>query len=299
MAKKFYTVIVVPHAKAKFHKLKVPYNSLIGLVVLAVGLFVALGFLGWRFMSVQRQSAELLGLRQENFLLKRENEQTRRITSDIEGRLAQFQDTVSQFKIMFGVQSESSSGVGDMEVMEKPPADDPITRHAAFSYQARLKAGAEALAAELDGLRESVEEKSITWRHTPSTSPLRNGFISSGFGMRTDPFTGKRVFHPALDISSWYWEEVYAPADGLVTRTERSRGSGLFIELSHGYGYTTVYAHLKKWNVKEGQKIGRGDVIGYVGNTGRSTGPHLHYEVRYQDRPVNPRKFMLDAEAYF
>ena len=124
--------------------------------------------------------------------------------------------------------------------------------------------------------------------------PVRQGFLSSGFGYRTDPFTGQSVLHEAMDVSAWYWEEVIAPADGLVVRTGYSEQAGRYVEISHGFGYTTRYAHLQKYIVLPGDRVKRYDVIGYVGNTGRSTGPHLHYEVRFADIPMNPIRFVTE-----
>jgi len=297
MAKKFYTVIIVPHAKAKFRKVKVPYNGLIGLCVLALGLVVSLGYLGWRFVKVHNNSQEFVRVLQENYILRQENERTREVTGSLRAQMDGFQETVGQFKIMFGINSEADSGVGEMGASEVP-LDDPDRKYTAFSYLSQLKSEADALHSELANFNTQVSEKSVVWEHTPSIRPVRNGFISSRFGMRTDPFTGKRVFHSAVDISSWYWEEIVAPAAGIVTRADKSRSSGLFVEISHGYGYTTLYAHLKKINVKPGQTVSRRDIIGYVGNTGRSTGPHLHYEVRYQGKPINPLKFMADREGF-
>jgi len=178
----------------------------------------------------------------------------------------------------------------------EPPSDNATEKYNAFAYLSRLKADAEALEKELGTLSTDIEERAVVWSATPSIRPVKNGFVSSNFGYRFDPFTGKRVFHSAVDISTWYWDEIYAPADGIVTRTGKNKGSGLFVEVSHGFGYTTLYAHMKKFNVRPGQEVKRHDVLGYVGNTGRSTGPHLHYEVRYQGKPVNPASFIVEEE---
>jgi len=295
LGKKFYTIIIVPHAKAKFRKVRIPYSvTLLG--VLALTLVVAgIGLLSFRYASQQVAYETLASLRQENFELRRENERTREVTEDLRGKLDGFQETVGKFKVMFGIGGGAATGIGEMYAGPRPPVTTQ-DRYNAFAYLSRLKADAEALATEVDVLGTELEERAVVWNSTPSIRPVKNGFISSGFGYRTDPFTGKRDFHSAIDISCWYWEEVHATADGIVTRTDRNRGSGLFVEVSHGFGYTTLFAHLKKFNVVPGQKISRNDVIGYVGNTGRSTGPHLHYEVRYHGKPVNPMRFIIDDD---
>ena len=295
LGKKFYTIIVVPHAKAQFRKVRVPYFLIVAAVVLAVSVVAGVGILSFRFANAQVKKEELAELRTENYELRRENERTRDVTTDLSRRLDGFQETVGKFKVMFGV-GESMTGTGEM-TLGGPPAESPHDRYNAFSYLSRLKAESETLEGELGKMSKELEEKAVMWNSTPSIRPVRNGFVSSNFGYRTDPFTGQRAFHPALDISTWYWDEVFAVADGIVIRSDRNRGSGLFVEISHGFGYTTLYAHLKKFDVKPGQTVKRRDIIGYVGNTGRSTGPHLHYEVRYQGKPVDPAQFIIDDEA--
>jgi murein DD-endopeptidase MepM/ murein hydrolase activator NlpD len=126
----------------------------------------------------------------------------------------------------------------------------------------------------------------------PAIQPVSNRDlrrIASYYGYRTDPFYKIKKFHEGLDFSAPVGTEVYATGDGVVTRIERLRGGyGNYVIVDHGFSYQTLYAHLSKFNVKRGQKVKRGQVIGYVGNTGKSTAPHLHYEVRRNGRPVNP-----------
>jgi murein DD-endopeptidase MepM/ murein hydrolase activator NlpD len=296
IGKKFYTIIVVPHAKAKFRKLRVPYNLFIGAGVVAVLVVLGIFFLSYRMAGVSIQKDELSRLRRENVELRHENEQTRQVTEEIKTKLGGFQETVGRFKVLFGVGGEAASGMGELSAGGEPPENDPNEKYKAFDYLSRLKADAESLEKELSQISGDIEERAVVWNSTPSIRPVLNGFVSSNYGYRVDPFTGKRVFHPAIDISTWYWDEIHAPADGIVTRTGKNKGSGLFVELSHGFGYTTIYAHLKRFNVKPGQEVKRHDVLGYVGNTGRSTGPHLHYEVRYQGKPINPATFMMEPE---
>ncbi len=138
-----------------------------------------------------------------------------------------------------------------------------------------------------------LKVKSIKLSSTPSIMPAE-GWISSPFGYRRDPFTGRRRFHEGIDISNRPGTPVIAPADGIVVFTGREGGYGKLIVISHGYGISTRYGHLRKIFVKPGQKVQRGDIIGEIGNTGRSTGPHLHYEVRIYGKPVNPINYILN-----
>lgn len=128
---------------------------------------------------------------------------------------------------------------------------------------------------------------------TPSIWPAR-GWLSSGFGYRQSPFTGTKEFHKGIDISTRTGSPVLAPADGIVSAVDRNRTSGRILTISHGYGLVTKYAHLKKFLVKKGQHVKRGETIALVGSTGRCTGPHLHYEVYFNKLPVNPHHYILD-----
>ena len=128
--------------------------------------------------------------------------------------------------------------------------------------------------------------------HTPSTWPVP-GFISSGFGYRHDPMNGSREFHEGIDIATRYGTPIKAPAEGLVVFTGWRSGYGKCIEISHGMGLSTRYAHLSKILIKNGDHVRRYQVIGRTGSTGRSTGPHLHYEVRRKGVPINPKRFLL------
>ena len=126
---------------------------------------------------------------------------------------------------------------------------------------------------------------------TPSVMPVE-GWLSEGFGWRKDPFTDQRQFHRGIDIVSDTGTTVVAPADGIVSRAVRVPDYGKMIDLSHGFGFVTRYGHLSEILVRPGQRVRRGDPIGRVGSTGRSTGPHLHYEVFRDGRRVNPWKYL-------
>lgn len=150
----------------------------------------------------------------------------------------------------------------------------------------------------LSKLKNLLEEKEEELKYTPSILPAY-GVLTSGFGYRRDPFTGRVKLHEGLDISAPIGTPVYAPADGVVTFVGMRHGYGLTIEIDHGGKYKTRYAHLSKSLVRVGQKVRRGDLIAKVGNTGRSTGPHLHYEVHVNGVPVNPRKFIILGEVVY
>jgi murein DD-endopeptidase MepM/ murein hydrolase activator NlpD len=145
----------------------------------------------------------------------------------------------------------------------------------------------------LEELFEVLKGREIQLAATPAILPV-NGWVTSHFGHRIDPFTERRVFHRGIDVAARIGAPVVAPAEAVVTFANSNGGYGRTIMLFHGYGISTIYAHLNDIHVKEGQRVSRGELIGTVGNTGRSTGAHLHYEVIVHGVHVDPRKFILD-----
>ena len=142
-------------------------------------------------------------------------------------------------------------------------------------------------------LYKFFENQKMLLASTPSIWPAK-GWLSSRFGYRISPFTGKKEFHKGLDIATRSGNPVIAPADGVVSRIGCDHGYGNLLSLKHGYGLMTRYAHLQKILVKKGQYVKRGETIALVGNSGRSTGPHLHYEVHLNKVAVNPLRYILN-----
>ena len=147
----------------------------------------------------------------------------------------------------------------------------------------------------LDEIINLAEDKEKLLAGIPAIQPIRKEDLSrmaSGYGWRSDPFTKARKKHNGMDFTAPTGTPIYATGNGKVKRADNTAsGFGQHIEIDHGYGYKTIYAHLSKYNVKRGQIVSRGDLIGFVGNTGRSVGPHLHYEVHKNGRPINPINF--------
>lgn len=142
-------------------------------------------------------------------------------------------------------------------------------------------------------LWESLSERQSLLNATPNMKPAK-GWITSRFGYRISPFSGKSALHAGLDIAAAPGSPVYAPADGVVVFASYDESYGKLISIDYGYGVTTRFAHLSQIYVQVGQRVNKWDVVGAVGNTGRSTGPHLHYEVRINGTPVDPINFILD-----
>ncbi|MFD2552545.1 M23 family metallopeptidase [Bizionia sediminis] len=157
----------------------------------------------------------------------------------------------------------------------------------------------------LDEIAKLAAEKEKLLAAIPAIQPVSNEDLTrmaSGYGYRTDPFTKARKFHYGMDFTAPRGTPVYATGDGVVVRADsRSSGYGNHIRIDHGFGYVSLYAHLYKYNVKKNQKVKRGDVIGFVGNTGRSEAAHLHYEIFKDDKRINPLNFYygnLSAEEF-
>jgi murein DD-endopeptidase MepM/ murein hydrolase activator NlpD len=151
----------------------------------------------------------------------------------------------------------------------------------------------EGLENRLRSVQTDVDKRNALAAATPSIWPA-HGWITSRVGSRPDPITGHNDFHPGLDISADHGSPVYATADGTVIYAQRQSGYGNLVVLDHGYGLESRYGHLSRYKVESGAKVRRGDVLGYVGSTGRSTGAHLHYEVRLNGRLLNPLQLLLN-----
>ena len=141
---------------------------------------------------------------------------------------------------------------------------------------------------------EQLEQGTVA---IPSTEPVHGTNFTSGFGVRSDPFKGRAAMHPGIDLAGPYGTPIYATADGLVGRAEWNNGGyGNLVEIDHGHGIQTRYGHLSRSIVHAGERVKRGQLIAYMGSTGRSTGSHLHYEVRLDGKAVNPIPFMQSSD---
>ncbi|MCB0407648.1 MAG: M23 family metallopeptidase [Bdellovibrionales bacterium] len=212
----------------------------------------------------------------------------------------------------------SSEGSGDMDFQQREPSAAFLKKDSVFMENPPLDEGHGELSIEVRRdyatlsvridravkeaqlreqgilqLYESLSERQSLLAATPSIKPAR-GWFTSRFGYRVDPFTGKPMMHAGLDIAAPPGTPVYAPADGVVSFVGYESGYGKLVSIDHGYGVVTRFAHNSRLLVEKGQKVSRRDVISTVGSTGRSSGPHVHYEVRVHGVPVDPRNYILD-----
>jgi murein DD-endopeptidase MepM/ murein hydrolase activator NlpD len=290
MDKRYSTIIFVPHARAKFRKLKVSHRLLFSVLSVVTSSLCLSTFFSVQYFTSLSQTHELSKLRHENRELQTANEQFSRSVESLRTQLRTVEDRTHKLAIIAGISSldeGSQGGVGGLrpaDLGENPYRDD-LDKMSLRSRQINK---------DLSVLEQKFVAQSQLLSSTPSIAPV-HGILTDGFGGRSDPFTGEEGTHNAVDISSAVGQPVRAPADGIVVKSEWANGYGNVIYLSHGYGYSTRYGHLSSFAVRPGQRVKRGDVIGYVGSTGRSTGPHLHYEVRLNNNAVNPLEYILNA----
>ncbi len=292
MDKRYSTIIFVPHARAKFRKLKVSHRLLFSIISLVTSSLCLSTFFSVQYFTSLSQTHELSKLQRENRDLQVANEQFSKSVESLRTQLRTVEDRTRKLAIIAGISTldeSSQGGVGGVRQSNDEPASNPYRDDID-----KMSFRSHRLERDLSVLEEKFVAQNELLSCTPSTAPVR-GILTDGFGGRSDPFTGEPGTHTAVDISSAIGQAVRAPADGIVVKAEWANGYGNVIYLSHGYGYSTRYGHLKNFAVHPGNHVKRGDIIGYVGSTGRSTGPHLHYEVRLNNNPVNPLEYILNA----
>jgi murein DD-endopeptidase MepM/ murein hydrolase activator NlpD len=303
MGKKFLSVIVVPHTKTSTRTFSFSRRTLKiltgGGAVFIVALLVFLG--DYISMSV---------LRQRYKVLTRETAEQKVKIADYEKSIVELQAKVDssetyvkKINIMLGLKSadvlKSPAGIGgggsdaDAPAGTVPPGGPqelpPGSVHSLIQK-------AESIENNLSMLANTTESKVLGWATTPSIMPTA-GWLSSPYGMRNDPFTGNWQMHWGVDISTNEGNPIVATADGIVIKVQKDKYLGNSVTISHGNGITTIYGHMmdrKTRVVREGQKVKRGDVIGYVGHTGKAVGPHVHYEIHVDGKPVNPYRYLLE-----
>lgn len=296
MANEFYTLIVVPHAKARFRQIRVP-------VRLAKWTLTLVGVVGFTVVGVMVHAAritmeihDLRRLRTENSELLIKTRTYEENAGKLQAKVLQLQTMVTKLGVMAGLEHSlpeaGSAGVGGATGME---SQAPVLAPRAL---AAIDESLTTLTRRSAQLEEFYRDQTLVLASTPSIWPVR-GYLSAGFGNRKDPFTGQRDFHAGIDVSTPIGTRIFAPADGVILSAAVQGAYGNAIMMDHGFGVVTRYGHLDAYAVRPGQRVRRGDLIGFVGNTGRSTGPHLHYEVWVRDQAQNPIHFILDEYRTF
>ena len=300
MAKKFYTIMIVPHATAKFRRLRVSKNLLLGGGAFLSALLLAGLTVPHFVIRTLTLSHGLAKMTAENAELRKSNERFDASLNDLRNRLQEIETKATKFALMVGVEDlptqPMAAGGGTLPDLR---GIDPRQAEPLIDSQIQtLKERSGVLQDSFRVLDTAFQKQALLLSSTPSIYPVR-GLLGNGFGWRRDPFTGMRDFHQGLDIVAPQGTRVVAPADGIVTRVGPAGGFGLSLFISHGYGVVTRYGHLSSTAVKVGQRVRRGELIATTGSTGRSTGPHLHYEVMVHQKAVDPLVYILEESKVF
>jgi len=278
----FYTLIIAPATSSRFYKIVIHHKHLYGALLSGI---LLLGLLSTAGVWVMQRAAMLVRyahIKQENEALKREY-----LTqlNALQSRLASLEAEAHQVR-----QTAREMGI-EVEDVDPEPADSGAARGKGGPHELEFFAGEiTRVEATLKALHARLEHERARLRRTPRGWPVP-GALNARFGIRRDPFGEGYEFHTGVDLDARYGEPVRATADGVVVFAAYWGGYGNLVILDHGNGLTTFYGHLSRITVRVGQAVTRGQVVGRAGSTGRSTGPHVHYEVRVNDRPVNPRRF--------
>jgi len=288
--KRHSTIIIVPHAHGKVFKLQLSPALLKTLIFAGVTVAILSILSIAASGTFLHQRAVYRAVQTENKQLKKSNQRLAETVSQVQARLTQFEQRTKTLAIAAGVSDLFSENVESTRA--GVGSGGPLDRLSAAPET--LVRRQEQLDQQLAKVERKLSDEALMLSHTPVVAPVV-GVITDGFGPRLDPITRRPAFHEGLDISVAIGTLVTAPANGVVVFASRESGMGRMLKLNHGYGYTTVYGHLDRLLVKEGTKVSRGQPIGRVGMSGRTTGPHLHYEVWKDGEKQNPLHFILDA----
>lgn len=291
MTRKTHTIIFVPHARAKFRQFHVSSRLLITLGAAFLLTIVIGATFTTLWLRSFRKNREMTALAEENKSLRDRTTLLSGKLETIEKQLTEFEERTRRLAIVAGLTGVHDSGSGGVGGLGAIPVD-PATSSADGVGEA-VRRGA-VLSSRLVLIEKRLSTQADQLSLTPTLAPTI-GVLTAGFGNRIDPFNGRPEFHTGIDISTPAGNRIFAPANGTVVRVGWENGYGRFVEIAHGYGVNTTYGHLATARVIEGQRVKRGDVIALVGSTGRSTGPHLHYEVHSAGKTLNPLDFILNA----
>ena len=297
----FVTLMYVPGRAGQIRRFHFPRFWVRRAAIVGAFLGAAMLTLGVDYVRARIQLSELDYLRgetrEQHEQLVEYTEQLGRISTDLE-RISSFDRKLRVIANLDPADPIPLPGIGGVDGELIDPSELPgLTRDRRHRRMLDSLSGlSDAATAQAERMAELVahlEDQSARLSSTPSISPAK-GWITSAFGYRSSPFTGGREFHRGLDIAGRRGTPIYAPADGVVRFAGERRALGNSVTLQHGYGVESLYGHMSELTVKRGQKVARGEQIGTLGSTGRSTGPHLHYQVQVNGVPVNPRNYILD-----
>jgi len=292
MQKKFYAFLIFPGTHGRLHKIQLPFYIIHMVLALSAVGIMTVAALANSYARMLLKVSNYNNLRSEREALKTQYRTLESAVTSTNAKLDSLQSLAAEVALTYGFGDERRphfpAAVLALATQTNATVDSSF-RASMYAFNLIRRASVDA---EGDDLGRGMFSNPLLARTTfPSIWPVR-GQITAGFGQREDPFSGEDAIHKGVDISAPFGTRVEAAADGIVLEAGPESGYGNEILIDHGYGLTTKYGHLSKIFVVVGQVLKRGQVIGAVGMTGKTTGPHLHYEVHVKDTPVNPTKYL-------
>ncbi len=295
MQKRFYILFVARGDDGQLRKISIPVHYLYVFVVGAAIGFLSLTGIASSYTRMLLKVSRYNQLRTEKDQLKDNYSRLEQVAKERDVQVASLGSIAGEVSALYGLKAQPTLVTATSEQIQ----DADVTSSLDQLHALRMSAlsGATMVGLTLGLTRNATTADWIKANSAPNLWPVE-GQVTGSFGERIDPFNGEGAFHSGVDIGSSYGAAIIAPADGVVVFSDILGGYGKAIMINHGNGISTRYGHLSGFAVTAGQSVHRGDVIGFVGESGRSTGPHLHYEVRINDTPVNPYKYLRMTVAH-
>jgi len=293
LRKRYYVLLVARDGEGQLRKIPIPLHYIyVFLAGALIGMFTITGMAG-SYTRMLMKVARFNQLRTEKEALKTRYSKLEQVAQEKEIQAASLGSLAGEVSALYGLKTNRilKSDSADLSADQFTSSLDQL-----YALRSSALSGAATVGIELGGGRPATTADWLRMAAAPTMWPVE-GPVTGSFGERIDPFNGEGAFHTGVDISTNYGQAVIAPADGVVIFAAEAGGYGQLLILEHGHGISTRYGHLASFATAVGQTVRRGDVVGYVGRSGRSTGPHLHYEVRINDVPVNPHKYMRISVA--
>jgi hypothetical protein len=289
LRKRFYILFVARGDDGQLRKISIPVHYLYVFVVGAAIGFLSLTGIASSYTRMLLKVSHYNQLRIEKEELRDRYSRLEQVAKERDVQVASLGSIASEVSALYGLKSQPILVTASQQDIQDAEVTSSLDQLSALRNSALT--GAATVGISLGMTHNATTADWYRANSAPNLWPV-DGPVTGSFGERIDPFNGEGAFHSGVDIGSNFGHPVIAPADGVVTFADFLGGYGKAIMLDHGHGISTRYGHLSGFAVAPGQQVHRGDVIGYVGLSGRSTGPHLHYEVRINDTPVNPYKYL-------
>jgi hypothetical protein len=296
LPRRYYILFVARGEDGQLRKIPIPIRYLHVLMVGAVIGILGLTGLASSYVRMLLKVSSYNQLRAEREDLKTRYSHLEQVAKERDMQVASLGSLASEVSSLYGLKPDPvliKAAASDQ--VEDPQVSSSFDR--LYTLKDAALSGATTVGLSLGMTRNVTTADWVRANSAPNLWPVE-GQVTGSFGERIDPFNGEGAFHSGIDIGAVYGQPVIAPADGVVEFADFMGGYGRAIVVDHGHGISTRFGHLKAFSVFPGQHIHRGDTIGFVGDSGRSTGPHLHYEVRINDVPVNPRKYLRVTYAH-